>query len=74
MVGDGQHGIFSLQCPSRGSVNILHHCLFKEDGVRVRSSGKSNPKIEIPQVFSVSEETLNWAWVKQLCFECLRLF
>lgn len=55
MVGYGQHHIFSLWCPSRGVVNIPHHCLFKEDGVRVRSNGKSNPK---SQVFSVSGETL----------------
>lgn len=32
MVGNGQRDIFSLQCPSRGAVNILHHCLFKRDG------------------------------------------
>lgn len=41
---------FSWRCPSRGAVNIPHHCLFKEDGVRVRSNGKSNPK---SRVFSV---------------------
>lgn len=43
MMGDGQHGIFSLQCPSRGSVN-LHHCLFKEDGVHVRAMGNQTQR------------------------------
>lgn len=52
---DGQHDNFSLQCPSRGEVNILHRCLFKKDAVPVRSNGKSNPK---SQVFPVSDETL----------------
>lgn len=64
MVGYGQHHIFSLWCPSRGVVNIPHHCLFKEDGVRVRSNGKSNPK---SQVFSVSGETL---WIEPGLSNC----
>ena len=42
---------FSWRCPSRGAVNVPHHCLFKEDGVCVGSNGKSNPK---SQVFSGS--------------------
>lgn len=53
MVGYGRHHICSLQCLSRGVVNIPHHCLFKEDGVHVRSNGQSNPE---SQVFSVSGE------------------
>lgn len=68
---DGQHDIFSLQCPSRGEVNILHRCLFKKDAVPVRPMGNQTQRAGI---FSVWWDTVNWAWLKQLCFACLSLF